>query len=466
MARRVAVVGGGITGLAAAHALQAAGAEVVLLEAGDRLGGKIHTEDFDGLPVDTGPDAFLARVPWATALCRELGLGDQLVSPSSGAWIWSRGRLHALPDGLVLGVPARLRPLARSGILSPLGRARAGLDVVLPRRTGRAGDGDVAVGRLVRARLGHEVAERLVDPLVGGINAGDADHLSTAAAVPQLADVARRHRSLVLGLRAQRRANPPDPAAPVFYSLPGGLGVLVDALAAALGAVDVRMRTRVTALTPAPGGFRLDTEGPDGPADLPVGAVVLATPAFVTAPLLAGHVPAAAAHLGAIEHASVALTLMAFPSAAVPGPLEGTGLLVPRPERTLTTAVTWASSKWPHLARPDRVLLRVSAGRHGDRRALELDDGDLVSALLPELERIMGIRDAPAGWRVHRWERSFPQYTPGHLDRVAAVEAAVAEALPGVALAGAAYRGVGIPACIRQGQQAAQRVLAHLDTRR
>lgn len=458
--RHVVVVGGGITGLAAAHALAHAPRppRVTLLEADDRLGGKILTTEIAGHPVDAGPDAFLARVPWATDLCRRLGLGDELVSPARGrAFVWSRGRLRPLPEDLVLGVPTALWPLARSGIVPIPGLVRAGLDLVLP---ADAPGGDEAIGSLVTRRLGRTVSERLVDPLLGGIYAGDADRLSASMAAPQLVAVARRHRSLILGLRAHRREHPPDPTQPVFHTLPAGLGRLVDRLAAAVEGVDLRLGTRVEAVASDGPGCRLTL---DGQAPLGADAVVLATPAHVSSRLLAGAAPAAAGGLAGIEHASVVLVTLAIDAGALPGPLDGSGYLVPRGEGLLHTACSWASSKWAHLAEPGRVLLRVSAGRLGDDRPLRLDEDELLDRLLGELRLVMGLSGEPSAVRVNRWVDAFPQYPPGHLDRVAGIEARVREAIPGVELAGAAYRGIGVPACIRQGEEAAARVLARLE---
>jgi protoporphyrinogen/coproporphyrinogen III oxidase len=502
----VVVVGGGITGLAAAHALVTrgpAGLRVTVLEASERLGGKVRTTPFGGQAVDEGPDAFLARVPWATDLARAVGLGDDLVSPATGhAWLWSRGQLRRLPAGIVLGVPTSVIAVLRSGILSPGGVVRAGLDLLLPRRRS---DGSVA--GLVRARLGREVDERLVEPLLGGIYAGRTGGMDLATAAPQLAVAAGRHRSLTLGLRAERRTNPPDPKAPVFFAPRQGMGVLVDRLAgllAASGRATVRTRTPVAAIEPVrpgdgPGdgdalpddaapaagaplaqgvapaegavsaegaGFRITVEAPGGVPrpddDLQADAVVLAAPAFAAASVLARSAPTTASLLRRIDHAGVVLLTIALPADALPGPLEGSGLLVPVPEGRLITAVSWASSKWAHLRRPGRVLLRVSAGRDGDDRALGMSDDELRDAVLAELGEIMGLRAEPDAVRVSRWPDAFPQYRPGHGDLVDRIVASAAREVPGLHLAGAGYRGVGLPACIRQGQEAAAAVLAQL----
>ena len=440
----IAVVGGGITGLAAAYELVQLGEEVVLLEAGDRLGGKLRTTPFAGTMVDEGADAFLARVPWAVDLCKELGLTDDLVSPAVGsALVWAKGGLRPIPDGVVLGVPTGITSLARSGLISPLGLARAGLDLVLPRR--RAA-GDRSVGELIRTRMGAEVLELLVDPLLGGINAGDADRLSAEASAPQLADAARRHRSLILGLRGAPKA----PPGPVFYAHPEGMERLVAALVSHLDGADVRLGAPVERLSPVESGYRLE------PAGVGADAVIVATPAFVAADVLADAAPDAAAGLRAIDYSSVVLVTLAFPVEAVPRPLDASGYLVPKREGRLTTAVSWSSSKWAHLAGTDRVIVRISAGHYGDERALALDDHALVDPLTTELREATGITGPPSEVRVTRWPRAFPQYTPGHLDRVQEIERSVANALPGVHLAGAAYRGIGVPACIRQGREAAR----------
>jgi oxygen-dependent protoporphyrinogen oxidase len=421
---RIAVVGGGITGLAAAYQAQADGHRVTLYEADSRLGGKILTTDFGGLPVEAGPDAFLARVPHAVDLCREVGLGGDLVAPAAGqAFVWTKGRLRPLPEGLVLGVPTNLVGLARSGILSAAGVARAGLDVVLPRS--RWSSDDPSVAEVVAARFGREAAGRLVEPLLGGIHAGRIDRLSLSSSAPQLAAAARSSRSLLLGLRGTRGSLD----GPVFSTVAGGLSRLVDALADRLD--DVRLSSAVDSL-------------PD--AD----RVVLATPAPTTAKLLDSLAPEAAAELRSIEHASVALVTLAYPALDV----AGSGFLVPRVDGRLMTACSFGSNKWPQWSAPGRTVLRVSAGRAGDERALHMADDELVAALHAELGQAIGVPGAgPVEARVTRWWDGFPQYAPGHARRVARIEGAVAEADGRVRVAGAAVYGVGIPACIASGRE-------------
>jgi oxygen-dependent protoporphyrinogen oxidase len=429
--------------MAAARTLAQADVRVRLVEASDRLGGKIETSPVAGVPIDAGPDAFIVRRPEALQLARELGLGDQLVSPAAGsALLLVDGSLRPLPGGLVLGVPTDLDALAASGLLSADGvtRAAADLDGAGP----PLDDGDSSVWDLIAGRVGDEVAGRLVDPLLGSINASHTSRLSAEVAAPQLLAAARQHPSLIEGLRAQQRAAAAvsGPAGPVFHTVRGGLSAFVDALAEDLRARDVEMVLEEAA------------EGIDGPT-------VLATPAWVSASLLADSSPAAAAFLQSVDYASVALVTFAYPASAVPEHWAGSsGFLVPRGGDGLLTAGSFGTSKWPHWAPDGMTVLRASTGRLDDERFQQLDDDALAATLHAELAAAMGLRAEPVEVRVRRWLRSFPQHEPGHLARLGAAEAALSRDLPFVALAGSALRGVGIPACIATGQAAARRVLA------
>ena len=453
----VAVIGSGIAGLAAAHDLAKSGRHrVIVLASEARLGGKLRTEPFHDVLLDSAADSFLARRPEARALCRELGLYHELVPPATGAsYVWSRGALRRIPAGVVLGVPTDARALARSGILSTAGLARALAEPVWP---GRALHGDTTVGAVIRRRFGAETAARLVDPLIGGINAGHTDRLSIDVVAPQLAAAARRGRSLT---RALRNAPPSDPSLPVFLTLPGGMERLVDALVLAIKRGGGQVRTGEPVHTIEP-GYRVHTPS----AVLEVDGVVVATPAWAATGLLEQVSPAAARTIGAIEHSSVTLVTFAFPTAAVRRPLDASGFLVPRPEGLLLTACSWSSSKWSHLAGDDRVILRASAGRWGDDRAAALSDDELVGRLRAELGRTMAVGGEPLAVRVHRWPRAFPQYEPGHLDRMAGVIDELTRTAPGLAVAGAMLGGVGIPACIGTGREAAARVDAALGKER
>jgi len=456
----VAIVGGGITGLATAYYLvrQREGAllRVTLIEADGRLGGKIRTEPFAGMAVDAGPEAFLTRMPWAVALCRELGLEGELVAPvASKTWLWSRGRLRPLPDGLVLGVPTSMAAIVRSGILSPAGIVRAGLDLVLPRCDWPA---DPSVAQVIGARLGREAVERLVEPILGGIHAGRADRLSLMAVAPHLMMAARQYRSLIWGLRASLPP-PGGGASPALLSVKGGLVRLVERLRVALDGCDLRLSTRVTSVArQSDGRYRLACVG--GPA-IVADAVVLAVPAWVAAGLLYAVTPAIAAELAAISYASVAVVTLGYLPSAFRQPFDGSGFLVPRVDGRLLTACSWLTNKWPDLRRGGIIVLRCSTGRLGDDRAARLEDGELVEQIHRELVAAVGVQERPIAVQVTRWEQMFPQYEVGHQARVARIEAGLA-ALPGLILAGDAYHGQGIAACIHDGELAATQVQAYL----
>ncbi len=454
----VAVVGGGITGLVAARSLLRAGVDVVLVEP-DRVGGKLQTTPFDGGILDEAADTFLARVPEGVELCRELGLEGDLVAPAlRRAHVWSHGALRPLPEGQVLGVPTDLDELAATGIVSPAGldTARRDLDTPLV-----APEGDVAIGPLFRHRLGDEVVDRLVDPLVGGINAGAVDELSLAATVPQLDAAVRSGAESLIEACREQRARVADPTAPVFFAPRGGMGALAQAVrhdAEDRGLVVVR--DRATAIERSGSSWLVTLDGaPPVPAD----AVVVATPAGVASGLVRPHALRAATLLAGIPYASVALLSIAVERSGIDRALDATGYLVPKVEGRTITACSWASAKWAHLADDDTAWLRASVGRDGDPRAMALSDDELVGAVLADLRDTMALRATPREVRIGRLPGSFPQYRPGHLQRVDAIDADLAAAAPGLVVAGAALRGLGVPACIRQGRSAASQLLAALD---
>jgi oxygen-dependent protoporphyrinogen oxidase len=444
------VVGAGIAGLATAWHLQQRGVDAVVLDAADRPGGKVRTSELHGCPLDVGPDTFLGRMPWAVERCRELGLGDDLIAPAtSQAWLWSRGQLLPLPAGLALGVPLKPLALAQSGVISPRGLARAALDVVLPQLKPRA---DPSVADVIGGRLGREVLERLVDPLIGGINAGRSDRLSMTAVAPDLFAAHRLHRSLILGLRAERRKAPPSDA-PLFLGLRGGMERLTSTLAAKL---DVRLSSAVDAVARSENGHLAVAVRGGAPID--ADAIVIAVPSAAAAKILGGACAKASAALAQTRYASVAVATLAYRPADIANPLEGSGFLVPRVDGRLLTACTWFSSKWPDVRPGGLVLLRCSAGRDGDERIADLDDAELVSRMHAEAAEALGLRTPPVESVVTRWPDAFPQYDVGHLGRVEAAERALARELPGVTLVGASYRGVGIASCVRQAKQAAERI--------
>jgi oxygen-dependent protoporphyrinogen oxidase len=456
----VVVVGGGIAGLAAAHALvrRAPGVRVTLIEAADRTGGKLRGSDVAGVRVDEGAESVLARVPEGVDLLGEVGLGAEIVHPATtSAALWSRGSLRPLPSGTVMGVPGDLASLEASGVLSNAGLARLSLDVVLPRTS--IGD-DVSVGSYVAARLGQEVVDRLVDPLLGGVYAGRAEGLSLDATLPQLAPLARTHRSLLQAARIAR-AFVARSDGPVFASVPGGLGRFAEVLTDAVRAegVDVVTGQTVRRLDPVPGaGWRV-TVGPTvDESTLAADAVVLATPGAPTARLLSTVAPEAAEALDGIDYASMAIVTLVFQ----PGPELPmlSGWLVPAVEGRLVKAVTLMSRKWPGVA-PDLVVVRCSIGRFGDVADLQRSDVELVGGSLADLIEMLGFAGVLVDSRVSRWGGGLPQYAVGHRARVALVRSAVAS-VPGLAVCGAAYDGIGIPACIRSAQAAVEQVLPAL----
>lgn len=469
----VVVVGGGISGLTTAWHLARAGTtpvKVTVLESADRLGGKIDTIRIAGVPVDTGPDAFLSRAPALGTLIDDLGLRSLVVNPTaSGAYVYSRGKLRALPPGAAFGVPERLLPLLRSGLLSPLGLARAGLDLVLPARVIPA---DPSVADLTATRFGKQCFERLIAPLLGGVHAGDARTLSANATVPEIAALARANRSLYLGLRAKRRtaarsvtpAEGPQtrtgtPVSPLV-TIDGGLTGLVTALVDALES-RVSVRTGATVATIAPDGQRWRLTLTDGHV-VHADAIVLAVPAYVAATLLTALSPVASETLERIGYADVASVTLAFPAGAM-DLLAGTGYLLPASEHTLLVGVTWTSQKWAHAA-GDSIIVRCLVGRAGDSRWRELGDDALVSAVVDELAHQHGRPvGAPCEAVVTRWVGGMPQYNVGHHDKLETLTDELA-ALPGLHLTGAAYRGVGLAGCVADAATTATAVLAGLHT--
>ena len=430
----VVVVGGGIAGLAAAFFLRDKRFRVTVLEGSPRLGGKLAVSGIAGVGVDEGAEALLTRRPEGTGLIEAVGLADRLVWPgTTAAQIWSRGELHPLPRRQVMGVPADLDELARTGLVSADGMARARRDLDLP-ATGR--DGDVPVAGYVGRRFGHEVVDRLVDPLLGGVYAGRSEELSFEATLPALASESRRHSSLAAAAGALTSPGPAAaPASPVFTTLAAGLGTLPAAVAAASGAY-VRTTAMVRGLSRTESGWRLTIGSAHDEEYLTADAVVLAVPAGPTARLLGGVPGASAAVTGLreIRYASMAIVTLAYPAAAFPRPPASTG------------------------RRPGRCSL----GRIGEEALLQTDDAGLAALAARDLAAATGVRGAPAATRLSRWGGGLPQYTVGHLGRVAAIRASVARQ-PGLAVCGAAYDGVGIPACVATARLAADQIVAYLD---
>jgi protoporphyrinogen/coproporphyrinogen III oxidase len=462
---KLAVVGGGIAGLAAAHrALELArergiDLELTLLEARDRLGGTIETERAAGFLVESGPDSFISEKPWALALCRRLGVEDRLVRTDDRhrrTFVWHRGRLHPLPDGFQLLAPTRMTPFLTSSLFSWPGKLRMALDLVLPRRTT---GGDETLGAFVRRRLGREALERVAQPLVAGIYTADPDELSLGATMPRFLELERRERSVILALwRASQRAPMAGTSGArwsLFVTFADGMSELVDALARTFPAGAVRLKQRANALERHLGGWRLALGAGEA---LEADRVIVATESHAAARLLRYVDPQLGALLSEITYTSAATVSLGYRRADVPHPLDGFGFVVPHTEGRALLAGTFSSVKYPGRAPEGFVLLRAFLGGALGAQAIEDDDDRIASRARSELADALGVVAAPVLTRVHRHPASMPQYRLGHLDRVAAIEHKMA-ALPGLRLAGAAYRGVGISDCVHSGEAAAEALL-------
>ncbi|HEY0934973.1 MAG TPA: protoporphyrinogen oxidase, partial [Trebonia sp.] len=461
---------------AAAFFLQDQPVRVTVLEGSPRLGGKLSASDVAGVLVDEGAEALLARRPEGTGLITAAGLGDDLVPAGvTSSAIYTRGAMRALPRRQFMGVPADPDELAASGVISADGIARTRDEAVPP-----AEAGDVSVTEYIGSRLGPEVVDRLVDPLLGGVYAGRSEDLSFGATLAPLAAAARKHARLTEAVTSMLppvpRPNPDnskkpptgpggpaggeDKPAPVFVTLASGLGALPETLAKASGA-DVRTNATVRGLRRTETGWRLTVGSAAAPEYLEADAVILAAPAAPTARLLKDSAGAAAAQLEQIPYASMAIVTLAFRAADFPGQRRS-GYLVPAVDGRAVKAVTFSTVKWPHLARQAPVaVIRCSVGRSGDIAVLQRDDADLAALAAAELSEATGITGPAIARRVTRWGGALPQYNVGHLDRVARIRAAVA-GQPGLAVAGAAYDGIGIPACVATARAAADQVTAYL----
>jgi oxygen-dependent protoporphyrinogen oxidase len=457
LGRRVAVVGAGVSGLAAAHRLRALlgpAASITVLDQRDRIGGVLHTVDLAGVPYDVGAEAFLARRPEVPALLAELGLSGELVHPTAAsATVRAAGRTQPLPGGTLLGVPTSAARLG--GLLSPAGAALLAAEPDRPLHWEPGGD--VALGGLLRDRFGDELPDRLADPLLGGVYAGRVDTLGLRATIPALAAALDAGAASLTAAADKATAGAPAPGAggPVFGAVRGGYTRLIGALAAASGA-DIRLRTTVRAVERRPAGWRLVLGPTTAPEALDVDAVVLAVPAPALARLLAPVAPGASAAAAGVELASSAVIALAYRAGDAPTLPTTSGALIASDEPLAVKGVTHSTNKWPHLGPDGLVRLRASIGRFGEAASLQVDDAELVARVRADLAVLAGITAAPVAAHVQRWGGGLPQYGVGHLDRVAAIEGGLPD---GLAVAGSVLHGVGVPACIGTGQKAAEEAL-------
>ncbi len=464
--KRIVIVGGGITGLTAAYYLQKEmrelnlSYEITLLEGSDRLGGKIHTDTTNGFVIERGPDSFLARKESAARLVKEVGMEDQLVPNSTGqAFVLNNDQLYPIPGGAVMGIPTELTPFVSTKLFSLRGKARAAGDLVLPRREDNGED--QSLGLFFRRRLGNEVVENLIEPLLSGIYAGDIDKLSLMSTFPQFSEVERKYRSLILGMKkttpASRRST--GKKKPAFLTVKSGLQSLVKAIEDHLSDVNIRKNVKVDQLS------RSDENQPYT-ITTTSGEVILADAVIVTTPhqqvyhMLREHDEVAP--LKEMPSTTVATVAMAFPEEAVKKAMDGTGFVVSRNADYTITACTWTHRKWQHSAPAGKVLLRCYVGRAGKEEIVEKSDEEIVQTVLNDLNQIMEIEGHPEFYRITRWRQSMPQYEVGHRKRIDLVQTGVEKKMPGVFLAGASYSGVGLPDCIDQGEAAVASVLNYL----
>lgn len=459
--RRIAVVGGGISGLAAAHRLTELAPEdtIVLFEEQNRLGGVLQTVHEDGFQVEQSADNFITTFPWAVDLCKRLGLSEKLVQTNAQfrrTFVVRRGRLCPLPDGFLMMAPSRIRPLATTPILSPLGKARAAMEYFIPPR---ADESDESMAAFVRRRLGREVFQRLVEPLISAVYAADMEKLSLLATMPRFREMEKNHGSLIRAMRKQiRSAREPQtqsgPRYSMFVTLEEGLSSLVDAIAAKLPDGAIRLETRVSRIDQTAGAWTLTLD--DGATETFDG-LILATPSHVAARLLNPVDGELSRQLGGISHSGTAIVTVGYHRGQIAHPMDGMGFVVPAIERRPILAGSFSSQKYTHRAPEGKTLIRVFAGGDQNPRMAEMDDDRLVPLVCRELAPLLGIKGDPIYHTVAHWPGTMPQYHVGHVQLVERIQARVAR-IPNLALAGNAFTGVGIPHCIHTGERAAEAV--------
>jgi protoporphyrinogen/coproporphyrinogen III oxidase len=467
----VMIIGGGITGLTSAYYLQkqlkqdGRNAHISVVEQSGSFGGKIRTLERDGFIIEKGPDSFLARKRAIIDLTRDLGLEHELRGQNPKAkktYILHHGKLHRMPQGLVLGIPTAWTPFMKTGLISPLGKIRAAMDTLLPKREDKS---DESLGHFLERRLGKEVLEHIAEPLLAGIYAGDTHALSLQATFPQFKEMEQNKRSLILGMMANNNNKttaentdlPPAAQNSIFLTYKKGLQTLVNALVEALAEADLRTGESVKAIHRLEN--RVEVLFEDGHSEI-VDGVILTAPAYQAAKLLA-HLPASE-KLKKINYVSVANVIMAFDLKDIPMTMDGSGFLIPRKEARTITACTWTSAKWQHTAPVGKVLLRCYVGRSGEEDWVNWDDQELVRRVRKDIADLMGIHAEPQFAEITRMPHSMPQYPVDHLDMVAEFRSKLAEAIPGVYVTGAGFHGVGIPDCIRQGEEASQQLTRYL----
>lgn len=463
--KQIAVVGGGIAGLATAYYLQKEINEkqlpyrIKLFEASDRLGGKINTVKKDGYVIERGPDSILARKKSAARLIQEVGLEEDITYNASGqSYILVKGKLHKMPSGSFMGIPTQVGPFLFSGLFSPIGKLRAAGDFV---RTKSKAQEDQSLGEFFRRRLGDEVVENLIEPLLSGIYAGDIDDLSLMATFPNFYYLEQKHGSLIKGLKEsmpKKKKTKGNKKPSMFLTLKGGLSSLVDAVANQLEQDTIQLNTSVDHIEKKDNGYNLLLGNQDV---FQADSIVLATPHFISQKILSQY--DFMQPLKEMSATSVANVALAFDKSAIKQDIDGTGFVVSRNSDFRITACTWTHKKWAHAAPNDKVLLRLYVGKPGDQEVVSLSDEEITDIALKDLNKTMNITQKPEFTVITRWKNAMPQYSVGHKQRMETIESELAHHLPGVYLAGGSYKGIGVPDCIDQGEEAVKKILHYLE---
>jgi protoporphyrinogen/coproporphyrinogen III oxidase len=462
MSQTIVIVGGGVTGLAAAYHLHkqvkaaARDAKIIVVERDEKLGGKTQTEVVDDMVIEHGPDSFIAHKPWFGQVCKELGLPLVGTNPNvKSTYIYSRGRMEKLPVGMQIMIPTEVGPFVKTRLISWAGKLRAGMEPLIPvKKT----DEDESIGSFVSRRFGREVLEYIAGPLMGGIHGGDWDGVSIKSTFPMFPKMEKEQGSLLLAGFKNKANKPKGPTGSAFQTVPTGLNQAVVGMVKACEGVDFRTGTAVTELQPVGGKYSVTlSTGETMQAD----AVVLATPAYVAAELMKEFRGDVTAELNEIPYGNSCVVALAFDRKDIDHPLDASGFLVPHTEPMEVTASTWVSVKWPHSAPEGKVLLRCFLNRGEGKDWTQASDEEITQTVKKGLEKAMGLKATPKLTRIFRWPRSMAQYRVGHLERIDRVDALMKQQ-PGLYLAGAAYRGVGLPDCVREGNQAAERIAKHL----
>lgn len=461
--KKVVILGGGITGLTTAFYLQKEAREkklpieIILIEASHRLGGKIQTVVRDGFVIERGPDSFIARKQSASRLAKEVGIGDTLVSNTAGkSYVLAKERLHPMPGGSIMGIPTQIGPFITTGLFSLTGKMRAAADFFLPKSNAAE---DQSLGHFFRRRLGDEVVENLIEPLLSGIYAGDIDQMSLMSTFPQFHEVEQKYRSLVLGMKKASPAPKKSPESKgskkgMFLTPKGGLQSLVDAIEDKLNPRSIMKGYRVEYVRKTENGYNIRLNSGEV---LYADSVVATVPHQVLPAIFPDHEFFEV--FDDIPSTSVANVALVFPKEAIAKDIDGTGFVVSRNSDYTITACTWGHKKWPHSCPPDKVLLRCFVGRPGDDTIVELSDDEIIKIVLEDMNKTMNITMEPEFAVISRWKNAMPQYTVGHKERLAKVLEHVKQDLPGVFIAGSSFEGLGIPDCIDQGEAAVEKVL-------